>query len=442
MKKLIFLFFALLVVSDSIGQSSAVLYNMQQNPARNKMNPAFFSMQKSFIGMPILSGISFTFSNSGFSYQDIIRKDYDDSLYVDMDNAIAKMKGNNLIHFSSQFDLLNAGLIIGKKFFVGLSAAERIQLNFIYNKDLFNFAYYGNEAYLGKEANIEIKLDATHYREYALTFATELNDKFSVGTRVKYLYGMENISTKTTAIKLYTDPNTFGITASGNIGINTSGLSYFSGDNEFNFNQYAFGKSNSGIAFDFGLQAKPVRNLVLSAAINDVGSINWKDDVVNYNAAHVNNEFSFSGIDINQLLGEDDIEEALSDYADSLANQFFLDTTYFSYTTSLPFTFSAGAQYFFKKKVSTGLLYQAYSYRDYLSSSVSANISIQVGKSLNTNFVYTLMNGDQSNIGFGMGITFLQMHWYIVSDNVLAFLTPTEVNSTSIRTGMLMTFGK
>jgi len=423
-------------------QQSAVMYNMKNNPVRNTLNPAYFPMQKAYIGMPLFSGISVSFTNSGFTYSDLIKKDSDDSLYIDVANAINSMKGENLINVNTQIDLFNAGIVIGKKYFVGISAAERVHMNLLYNKDLFGFAYYGNEAYLGEEANIEIKLDATHFREYAISFATELTDKFSVGTRLKYLYGMENVSTKKTSIHLYTDPTTFAITASGNIGINTSGLSNFSDTENFNMNQYLFGKSNSGFAFDFGVQAKPVKNLILSAAVTDLGSIKWKDDAINYNAAHVNNEFTFSGIDINELLGADDIEQALTDYADSLASQFFLDTTYYSYTSTLPFSFSSGIQYNLTKKISTGLLYQGYSFRDYLSSTLSANLAITLGKKFNSNVVYSMGNNGRSALGLGIGLTFLQMHWYLVSDNVMAFVKPQEAKSTSIRTGILMTFGK
>src|SRR5687767_2746574 len=111
-------------------QQSLTLYNMEVVPQRMYANPAFFpSYSKVNIGLPIISSQYFNLSNSGFKYSDLIKHRADDSLYVDYNNMLSKLKKNNYLTVAAQPDLLSFGFAIKKNYF-SFNMTEKVNFRF------------------------------------------------------------------------------------------------------------------------------------------------------------------------------------------------------------------------------------------------------------------------------------------------------------------------
>src|SRR6185436_580975 len=238
MKKTIFLVSIVLVVYSAHAQQSMTLYNMQAIPQRNSLNPALQYDGTATVGFPMFSSIYCNVSNSAFKITDFVRRNNEDSLYLDGENLISKMKDqHNFISTSLQADILSFGFKVKKSYF-GIGVTEKINAQFDYPKDMMEFSWKGNAATLGKETAIQFGFNFMHYREYALTYSIVLSNKLTMGTKLKYLYGMENANSNNSRVSLYTDPYSFAITAKSNININTSGLEDNSFD-DFSMSEYA-----------------------------------------------------------------------------------------------------------------------------------------------------------------------------------------------------------
>ena len=104
-----------------------------------------------------------------------------------------------------------------------------------------DFVWNGNGGadMLGRELSFNFGIDAIHYRQYGLGYAIQLlNNKLSLGTRLNYYYGMENVWTEQSQTTLTTDPTTFDITAKTSILINTSGLDSNAFGKQTGFSKY------------------------------------------------------------------------------------------------------------------------------------------------------------------------------------------------------------
>ena len=74
------------------------LYFMHTVPQSIHTNPALYYQCRTYIELPVLSTIRYSYSNSGFSYHDAIHYgtgSRSDSLIIDLENLDGKMKKNN-----------------------------------------------------------------------------------------------------------------------------------------------------------------------------------------------------------------------------------------------------------------------------------------------------------------------------------------------------------
>ena len=76
-------------------------------------NPALFYQCRTYIELPVLSTIRYSYSNSGFSYHDAIHYgtgSRSDSLIIDLENLDRKMKKNNYVRSDATVNLAGAGV--------------------------------------------------------------------------------------------------------------------------------------------------------------------------------------------------------------------------------------------------------------------------------------------------------------------------------------------
>ena len=442
MKKIILSFLISVLISyTALAQQNLALYNMEAVPQRMYANPAFMPTQSRInIGLPLMSSEYFNFSNSGFKYSDLITHK-GDSLAIDYENMLSKLSANNYFTGSFQPDILSFGFKI-KKNYISFNATEKINFQIRYPKSFMEIIWKGNGDLLGVEENLNFGINVIHYREYALGFAREINDKLTVGGKLKYLYGMENIWTEKFDVSLSTDPTDFSITAKSNIKINTSGVDGKSFDN-FNFKDYAFKKKNTGAGIDLGGVYKYNEKFTFSASIIDLGFIRWKDAVTSYQSNDPNGKFTYSGMDLNQLFSGDSTKNPLKSLVDTLSKSFKIDTAHSSYTTKLSTQLYLGGTYNLSEKINTGILFYSQIFDKSIHPGLSISYNQQVGRWLNFSVSYSMYNRSYNNVGLGLALTGAgAVQFYVVSDNLLGAIFPQNTKNIHLHFGFNLTFGR
>jgi outer membrane protein OmpA-like peptidoglycan-associated protein len=425
-----------LFVNTMKGQQNLTLYNMEMVPQRMYMNPALVHSNKLYIGLPVISSTYFNVSNSGFKYSDLIRHN-GDSLYVDFDNMLGKLAENNYISTAVNIDILSFGFRIKKNYF-SFNATEKINVRFRYPKNFMEFAWKGNGALLGEEVNFNFGINAIHYREYGLGYAREINDKLTVGGKLKYLYGMENVWTEESDVSLTTDPNSFAITAKSNVKINVSGIDSVG---KGSMSDYLFKKKNNGFGVDLGGVYKLDEKLTFSASIIDLGFIRWKDNVSNYQSSNTDASYTYEGVDLNQLLN-DTSENKFGALLDSVVNTFKLDTVHTTYSTRLSTQVYMGGNYNFTKKINVGALLYGQVFDKSIHPGLALSYNQRVGNWFGFSLSYSMYNRSYNNAGLGLSFGNGPTQFYIVSDNLLGAIFPQNTKNLHLNFGFNLIFGK
>lgn len=417
-------------------QQNFTLYNMGMVPQRMYMNPALVHSNKFYIGLPVISSVYFNFSNSGFKYSDLIRHN-GDSLYVDFDNMLGKLSDKNYISTAVNIDLLSFGFRVKKNYF-SFNATEKINFRFRYPKKFMEFAWKGNGAMLGEDVNFDFGINGTHYREYGLGYAREINEKLTVGGKLKYLYGMENVWTEDFDVSLTTDPNSYAITAQSNIKINVSGIDSIG---KGSVSDYLFKRKNKGFGIDLGGVYKLNEKLSLSASIIDLGFIRWKDNVSNYQSSNTDASYTYEGVDLNQLLN-DTSENKFGALIDSVVNTFKLDTVHNSYSTRLSTQFYMGGNYNLTKKINVGALLYGQVFDKSIHPGLALSYNQRIANWFSFSLSYSMYNRSYNNAGLGLCFGNGPVQFYMVSDNLLGAVFPQNTKNLHLNFGLNLTFGK
>lgn len=342
-----------------------ILYFLREAPQVTQYNPAITPNNSFYVSL-LLGTTDIGVHTSGFSYHDLIHKHpvYPDSLQLDLENFRNTLSDDNFVNINYDMDIFGFGFRIGKNYFnYDLSMVIDTRLNF--SKGIFDLILDGSSS---ENGNIRLLdghfIEVNSYISNAFGYARDINDRLSVGARVKLLTGLANIHTNNANLEIKFDEGE-KISAHGEIDILTSNIlgdlsinSIFSDNANAEFimaeNLDAIlsqGKQNMGFALDLGASYRLFDNLELSISAIDVFSIlNWKT----HTSQLVNNkpfeEIVFEGITSSIDSIETNAEAQLNTLADSLISALDIRSqTANAYTSSLPAKFYFGATYNFGK---------------------------------------------------------------------------------------------
>lgn len=432
----------LLAAPALMAQKNFTMYNLNETAQSHYLNPAFRPKAKVFISLPIAMQ-SFGVSNSGFNVNHLLKtRSQDDSLVFRPDIAISKMGKLNFMTAETYNEILGFGFMVKDNYF-SFSVSNRFQSNVIYPKDLARFALEGNgKDFLGQRASLDgFGVNLTSYVEYAVGFNRKINDKLTVGGRVKLLSGMANVNTKKSKLGIFTDAETFNITIDGSASVYTSNVKPFydtlAPDN-YNPLKDGFSFKNLGFALDLGATYKLTEKIDVSASLLDFGRISWKTNTANFISNEVN--YTFEGVDLKQFL-KDSTTTFLEQLSDTLENVFSQEENAESYSTGLYTRFYLGGTYKINDKIFAGAtLYNEFiksRYRPGLILSANAKINHWLAATVN----YSMYARSFSNIGVGFSLRGGPVQFYAVSDNILGFAAPKSARNFHLSFGLNILIG-
>ncbi|MFH1320167.1 MAG: DUF5723 family protein [Bacteroidota bacterium] len=447
MKKSLICVIFLLTCEIGVSQQDLTLYNIHAIPQLRYTNPAFSPACKFHIGLPVISSIYLNLNHNGFVFADLVEKRAFDSIYINMDNVINKLEETNYLSAAAQVDLLSFGFKVKANYFF-FNITEKVFIRFSYPKDLVKLFWKGNAVFIGETADFSgIDINATHYREHGLGMSRDLNEKLTIGGKLKYLYGMENISSEISELSLYTAPNTYELTGKADLLINASG-SFTDSLVAFETGDLLYKNKNNGFAIDLGAAYKLNDKFSFSASLIDLGYIKWKTNVKNYTTEDAS--FTFKGVDLNTFIGSSETDP-FGTIIDSLKSAYEVQESSSEYKDGLTPRVYLGGAYKLNENNNIGLLLQGEIFRKSLYPSLTVSFNNQVGRWLSSSLSYSILNRSYNNIGLGLSLNLGFFQIYVVSDNLLYLFNLVRVNNiilpykaknVHLRTGINLTFGR
>ena len=422
-------------------QSDRSMYFLPIVPQKHTINPAYAPDYKFYIGLPFLSSIKTSFENT-LKYDDIF-KEKGDSLYLDRDYIIGKLKDKNSLNYNLMEEYLIFGFKVGKNYFHA-RVADLVNANVTISKGLIELVLYGNghENFIGKKIDMSGNaLNLTYYREYQIGYSRQINDKLTVGTNLKYLQGIASVYTEKSDFTLQTDPTDFTFTATSNFVINTS--SPWRGEGEAKPESLSPNSNNPGFAIDLGGEYIVDDKIEVSASILNLGSINWKSDTKNYATEDPSNEIVFSGFDISEYFTQGELNQSqINKVLDSIKDEFGIVENTEKYKTPLPTYLNIAGTYHLTKHDHFGLLFRHQFLKNLGWTTATLGYTRSFGKNVNLCLTNTIIESSFVNPGVGFAANLGPVQLYMLTENIIA---PINLKTTKLfvfRFGVNLVFGK
>ena len=297
--------------------------------------------------------------------------------------------GNNRLTGDVDITLLSAGF----KGFGGYNTFEvgvRSTFGMVLPYELFEFAKNtGNQTY-----NIgDISANAMAYAEVAFGHSRQLNDNLRIGAKMKLLFGAGRADLKLKNLKAdLAQDNQWTVSGEGVANVSLKGFSYIESEEEYNdpnkgtYNRVddvdvdGAGLGGFGMAFDLGAVYKINDDWTVSAAVTDLGFINWTNNV---QAANRSKSFTFKGFRDTSVKDEggNTVDDQMDKYGDQIADFANLkdEGDQGKRTTGIGATINLGGEYTLPvyRKLKFGVLSSTHLYGKYswTEGRISANVA-------------------------------------------------------------------
>jgi len=425
-KVILILFFAFnLQLIDS--QQINTLYFMQNMPQRHVLNPAFQPETKYYISIPLLGNINLGAANNSVALQDVIYNHNGHTItFLDengnIDAFYKKLKSTTAMNAFANVNLFSFGFKHDNSFW-NLSFNQRTDGNILLPKDAFKLALYGTPDLFENNYNLN-KLNASvnYYTETALGYSRQIDEQWTIGAKVKFLYGTANVTTLNEYLTFNAGLEKWQLKSKGTI--NYAGdikpLEDFVNSRTFSIQK----PSGLGAGVDVGAQLRLTPDLYLSASITDLGFIKWSKNVGNiiYKAdflydgiANINGTMDLTTLNAT-LNGIGAINPVVDSLIAALQNSASINQTTKSYLSNTTAKVNIGAEYkLLSDKLSIGLLYRQLYFKNYISHELTFSANAFPYDWLNASLSYSVLNGSNT-FGAGLGVRTGFIHWFAAMD--------------------------
>lgn len=445
-----YLFAVLLLVSSWMSaQQNFSLYHMESLPQRTNLNPALLPDCKWFTAFPGFNSMGLQATNSGFNLNAI-------------NNAILVKPNGNFLDLNAMLDVFSRQNYLSikvdqtwvqfgfraKKHFFSANVTDKAGVKFGYPKDLFRFIIDGNGGpNLGETFDFRFSADIYHYREFGVGYAYKLNNKLTLGAKVKYLQGISRIELKEASLKVRTRPEDYAYEVSSKVELNIASslgqvITADGSEPVMDGAGLYRGIKNKGWGIDLGAEYAVSDKLKLSASLIDIGYISWTQNTASLVSANPNATFIYDGFKISSADTAINADVYFDKLADSLSGLFGLDTLRRSFRSSLSTEMMMGASYTLRKNLKLNALFYGDVYNRRLMGGLTLGLFWRPVKMFSLSLNNTFYGRAWLNPGICMAFNAGAIQTYFASENFLAPLMPGSVRGASVRVGCNFTIGR
>lgn len=352
-------------------------YFLEGSVYRHQMNPAFMG-ERNYVSIPVLGnmniGVQGNVGMSTFLYKTSAGSKYDLTTFmsptVSAGDFLDGLHDKNKMNVNINMTILSFGFHKWGGFNTfDLNLRSNTSANLPY--DLFHFMK-SNMSESAASYNIkDLTVRSNNYVELALGHSRMIDDKLTVGGKLKFLLGGANANAYIREMNLTLNDNQWDVTLDGQLDASMKGASFtrkaepVNGKYEIDdFDIDSPGLGGFGIGIDLGAVYKMdefVDGLTLSASVLDLGFIKWNHTISASNGGL--QSFSFKGFE-DIVVDDDDDRNSLDNQWDRISDdledlyRFYDDGVKTSRTTALAATLNVGAEYAlpYYKKLTFGFL--------------------------------------------------------------------------------------
>ena len=445
MMRIALLLFGLIATLPAWAQPEFSLYRFNASlPQANLLNPAFYPNHKVVIGLPVISSVYASADNDGMSFRDIFANSEGDSLQLDTVSIFKKLKDTQRFRFNESVQLFYFGLR-GEKSYFSFGIHQVFETRFDYPGDILGWAIRGpgSRHYEGKPLDLgKFYGRGMAYNKVAVNYTRDITSRFRAGIRFNYLFGVAAGETTDVSGTLTMSTDSISINT-GNLQVQTAGIDFFDQDGltTSDYADYLLKTKNKGMSWDFGATYNIADNLMVSAALNDIGYIKWKDYTRSYQIEPV--YYTFKGFDLLELVNRSPGQGFLQAEVDSLQSLYrSSESTGNTFRTSLTGKFYAGINYRLLNMNNFSALVYFDMFHKRVDPAISLGYNLQIRRLINATVGITYQNKQITNIGAGLALKLAALQIYATSDRANSFVYPSRASRADAHIGANLVFGK
>ena len=280
-------------------QTLRTSYFLESMPMRHRLNPALVS-DRGYISIPAIGNINVaTQSNVGLTAFLYPLPDGGLTTFmnpiVSAETFLGRIKNRNAVQVDADVSLLSSAFYAWSGFNT-IDIAVRSSSDIDLPGSLFRFMKLGMDAPEGSSYQMrDLMLQTDNYVEIGLGHAHPVNDRLTLGGKLKVLLGAGSARTHIDRMNVVMNQNKWEVDAQGYFDLSAAGASFETkSDGEINKLDYRNpGVGGWGLAIDLGMSYELVEDhLTLSAGVNDLGFLSW---FKNLRGTMQNEPFIFDG---------------------------------------------------------------------------------------------------------------------------------------------------
>lgn len=244
------------------------------------------------------------------------------------DRLLGDIKGDMQISAGYALDIASVNVKLGKTV-LAFNAGTMLNANaHISNGNTLGLLLKGNKAYAGQTVtDNDLWGNLSQTRRIGVGAGWDF-DKLKVGARLNFIQGVQNFNLEKSSLSLFTETDGTEVTLDADYQLNTT----LARQGFFQFN-------GMGASLDAGVTYNINEKLLVEAAVNGLGMMNWKGNQI---ADEVS--VQWDGISIASLL-QDSLPEVIQHQVDSIKELIFPDTVEGKWSHGTPMQIRAGARY-------------------------------------------------------------------------------------------------
>jgi len=439
MKSIKLMLFLLMISNTTLllrAQQVNTLYFMEDVPVRHFLNASFQPTTDYYLSLPVIGFTQFNIGNNSLTVKDgIYNKNGRTITFLDSLGNIPRfyhtLRSNTVIDADFQINLFSFGFRRESAYWT-FSLTEKMEGKVNVPKSLFQVSLFGTTNPVMNSFDFtKLEGDVSLYTEAALGYSKQLDKKWLVGGKLKFLIGSANISNGNDRFLLEAGVDKWTLKGTGTA--NYSGPVQLKNINSYKDFTYStpsnasgwLNPSGIGAGIDIGFEYHLNKKIRLSGAINDIGFIRWTANTQNYQYGV---DYTFNGIHAFKS------NSTITSFQD-LYNQFVLNNTFIdsisttfksstssnvmtgSYTTATTAKINLGFEYnLLNDKINLGLLSYTRLFKYIFIEEITGSVNAKPSKWLNATVSYSLLNGRLSTIGAGLGVKSGIFHWFMAAD--------------------------
>ena len=433
-------------------QNIRTAYFMDNATHRHQLNPALQN-RTGYVSIPALGALQVGVGTNTLSVGNLFTP-YGNGVVtflhssVDANTFLNSLQANNQFNLDFSTPILSTGFQTKVGFFT-FDVSTKGYFGASLPKELFEFMKLGLSSENGQTYNFgNMNIDGSAYADVAIGFSRAVNKRLAVGGKAKMLLGLADVQVRYDDVSATMTEDLWSMTARGSADIVMKGLNMkYTDDNKIDGFDGLSGPGISGLGFgvDLGATYKTVDmldgvagnildNMTFSAAIIDLGFINWNK--ASSNSAIANGDtFEFDGFELD--FADDSnvpsIEDQLDDLTNDLGDIFnFTRVDPASRNRMLRATLNLGVEYaVLNDKISFGLLSSTRFGAPATWSELTLSSNFQPVRWFGATLSYSFIHSKFQTFGWALNFSPKAINFFIGSDYMLTKVSPQFVPLTN-----------